>query len=85
MSSVSPVVSRATTWKAWVGFDVNHRFGAILFKVVYGYLVVAHPAVWFESVFLLVVGIVMLSGYAFLGQAFLTCRVTTGVAPGPVK
>jgi hypothetical protein len=71
MSSVSPIITRETTmWKAWVGFNASHSFGAILFGVVYGYLALAHPAFLFESVFLLVVGLVLLSGYAFLGRRY---------------
>jgi hypothetical protein len=71
MSSVSPVISQETTmWKAWVGFNASHGFGAILFGVVYGYLALAHPAFLFESTFLLVVGLVLLSGYAFLGRCY---------------
>jgi hypothetical protein len=25
-------------WKAWVGFNASHSYGAILFGLVYGYL-----------------------------------------------
>jgi len=32
MTSVSPVITRQTTmWKAWVGFNGSHSYGAILF------------------------------------------------------
>ena len=71
MASVSPVITRETTmWKAWVGFNASHSFGAILFGLVYGYLALVHPAFLFGSVFLLVVGLAMLSGYAFLGRRY---------------
>jgi hypothetical protein len=71
MSSVSPVITRGTTmWKAWVGFNASHSFGAILFGVVYGSLALVHPAFLFKSVFLLVVGLVLLSGYALLARRY---------------
>lgn len=71
MSAVSPVITRETTmWKAWVGFNASHSFGAILFGLVYGYLALFHPAFLFESAFLLVVGLVLLGGYTFLGVRY---------------
>jgi hypothetical protein len=71
MRVVSPVITRETTmWKAWVGFNASHSFGAILFGLVYGYLALLHPVFLFESVFLLVVGLVLLGGYTFLGVRY---------------
>jgi hypothetical protein len=71
MSSVSPVITRETTmWKAWIGFNASHSFGAILFGLVYGYLALWRPAFLFESVFLLVVGLALLGGYTFLGVRY---------------
>jgi len=71
MNSVSPVISRQTTmWKAWVGFNASHSFGAILFGLVYGYLALLHPAFLFGSAFLLVIGLVLLGGYLFLGVRY---------------
>jgi uncharacterized membrane protein len=71
MSEVSPVITRETTmWKAWIGFNASHSFGAILFGVVYGYLSLVHRAILFGSAFLLAVGLVLLLGYAFLGKRY---------------
>jgi hypothetical protein len=71
MSAVSPVLTRQTTmWKAWVGFNASHSFGAILFGLVYGYLALLHPAFLFDSAFLLIVGLAVLGGYAFLGARY---------------
>ena len=71
MSSVSLVITRETTmWKAWVGFNASHSFGAILFGLVYGYLALFHPAFLFESGFLLTVGLGLLAGYTFLGARY---------------
>jgi len=57
-------------WKAWVGFNASHSFGAILFGLVYGYLALLHPAFLFGSAFLLVIGLVLLGGYLFLGVRY---------------
>ena len=71
MKAISPVITRQTTmWKAWVGFNASHSYGAILFGLVYGYLSLAEPTVLFESWFLLVVGMAMLGGYVFLGRVY---------------
>jgi hypothetical protein len=48
MKLVSPVITRETTmWKAWVGFNASHSYGAILFGAVYGYLALTSSAVLF--------------------------------------
>jgi len=71
MKEVSPVLTRQTTmWKAWVGFNASHSYGAILFGLVYGYLAVAHGSFLFQSPFLLVVGLCLLAGYVFLGKVY---------------
>ena len=71
MREVSPVITRETTmWKAWVGFNASHSYGAILFGAVYGYLSLAHSAFLFRSTFLLSLGLLLLGGYAFLGKRY---------------
>lgn len=71
MSEVTPVITREMTmWKAWIGFNASHSFGAIQFGIVYGYLALAHPSFLFGSSFLLVFGLVLLLGYAFLGKRY---------------
>jgi hypothetical protein len=71
MQEVSPVITRQTTmWKAWVGFNASHSFGAILFGAVYSYLSLAHGAFLFQSTFLLALGLLMLLGYAFLAKLY---------------
>jgi hypothetical protein len=71
MRDVSPVISGETTmWKAWVGFNASHSFGAILFGAVYGYLSLAHSAFLFRSAFLLWLGLLLLCGYVFLGKRY---------------
>jgi len=69
MKAVSPVISRQTTmWKAWIGFNASHSYGALLFGAVYGYLALVHGAFLFASPFLLVLGALMLAAYAVLGR-----------------
>ena len=71
MKEVSPVLTRETTmWKAWVGFNASHSYGAILFGLVYGYLAVAQRSLLFQSPFLLLVGLLLLAGYAVLGKVY---------------
>jgi len=71
MRQVSPVLTRETTmWKAWVGFNASHSFGAILFGLIYGYLAIAHDQFLFRAPFLLLVGLLLLIGYVFLGRRY---------------
>ena len=71
MQQVSPVLTRETTmWKAWIGFNASHSFGAILFGLVYGYLAMFESALLWRSPFLLGVGLALLTGYAVLGKRY---------------
>jgi hypothetical protein len=71
LKEVSPVISRETTmWRAWIGFNASHSYGAILFGLVYGYLALVHSAFLFASTFLLALGAVLLAGYVVLGKLY---------------
>jgi hypothetical protein len=71
MMAVSPVISRRTTmWKAWVGFNISHSFGAILFGAMYGYLALWHGAFLLHSWFLLAFGLALLLGYAAVAKIY---------------
>ena len=71
LKEASPVLTRQTTmWKAWVGFNASHSFGAILFGAVYGYLAVLHGPFLFQSHFLLGLGLLLLVGYVLLGKLY---------------
>jgi hypothetical protein len=64
-------ITRETTmWKAWIGFNASHSFGALLFGAIYGYLALQHGGFLFQSWFLLAVGLSMLVGYAFLAKRY---------------
>jgi hypothetical protein len=65
------VLTRQTTmWKAWVGFNASHSYGALLFGAVYGYLALVHGDFLFQSRFLLSLGLLALLAYAFLGKRY---------------
>ena len=71
MSQISPVLTRETTmWKVWVGVNVSHSMGAILFGLIYGYLAVVHSELLFKSSFLILVGLAMVSGLVILGKIY---------------
>lgn len=71
MQAASPVLTRQTTiWRAWVGFNASHSFGAMLFGVVFGYFATVLPGVFFQSLFLRIVGLVLLLGYCILGRLY---------------
>jgi hypothetical protein len=71
LKEISPVITRETTmWKAWIGFNASHSYGAILFGLIYGYLAVFHAAFLFRDPFLLIVGLLLLCGYVFLGKRY---------------
>jgi hypothetical protein len=71
MQEVSPVLTRETSmWRAWIGFNASHAFGAILFGLVYGYLALRHADFFFQSWFLLATGLAMLAGYVVLGRLY---------------
>jgi hypothetical protein len=71
MNEVSLVLTRKTTmWKAWVGFNASHGYGAIFFGLVYGYLALAHSELLFQSTYLLLVGLLLFIGYAVLGKVY---------------
>jgi hypothetical protein len=71
MRKTSPMITRQTTmWKAWVGFNASHGMGAMLFGLIYCYLVLMQPALLFQSTFLLAVGFAMLAGYFVLAKRY---------------
>ncbi|MGE0640792.1 MAG: hypothetical protein AB7G12_16425 [Thermoanaerobaculia bacterium] len=71
MKRVSPVITSQTTiWRAWLGFNASHSFGAMLFGLVYGYLAIVHGELLFASTFLLAVGFVLLAGFLVLAKLY---------------
>ena len=80
MQEVSPVISRETTmWKAWIGFNASHSYGATLFGLTYGYLALANPEFLLQSHFLLLLGLALLGGYVFLGKRYWFSTPSRGI------
>lgn len=81
MSQISPVITKETTmWRCWVGFNVSHSMGLILFGLVFGFLAVAHGKLLFQSPFLLVVGLAMLGGLVVLCKIYFFSVPFAGVS-----
>src|SRR5215469_10669009 len=71
MQHVRPRISGGTTmWKAWVGFNISHSMGLILFGLIYGYLTVCQWEVLQRSYFLSGLGLLVLVGYVVLARVF---------------
>lgn len=71
LQEVSPIITRQTSmWKAWVGFNASHSYGAILFGLIYGYLALIQPVVLLSSWFLMPLGLVVLFAYLFLAWRY---------------
>jgi hypothetical protein len=80
MSQISPVITKETTmWRCWVGFNASHSMGLILFGLVFGFLALAHSQLLFQSPFLLVVGLAMLSGFVVLAKVYWFSAPFTGI------
>ncbi len=81
MREVTPRLTRQTTmWRAWIGFNASHSFGAMLFGLTWGYLALAQPAVLFGSPFLLGLGLSLLVGYVVLGWRYWFSIPFRGIA-----
>jgi hypothetical protein len=71
MTTVPLVISPQTTmWRAWVGLNASHGMGLVFFGVLYGYLALRHSTFLLRSWFLLVLGLVLLLGYAALAKLY---------------
>lgn len=68
------ITGETSFWKAWIGFNASHSYGAILFGFVYGYLALFHAGFLFDSTFLLSLGMLYLLGLVFLGRKYWFSR-----------
>ena len=64
------ISSETTMWKTWVGFNVSHSMGLMLFGLIYGYLTVYQWEVLRRSYFLSGLGLLVLVGYVVLARLF---------------
>jgi hypothetical protein len=54
--SVVPVSDATDVLRLWIGFNVSHSLGALVFGLTYGYLALAQEGTFFETPYLTVVG-----------------------------
>jgi hypothetical protein len=74
------ISSETTMWKVWVGFNVSHSMGLILFGLIYGYLTVYRWDVLQKSYFLAGLGLVVLVSYVVLARVFWFSDPLIGVS-----
>lgn len=78
---VSPVISRQTTMaRAAKRFHASHSLDAMLFALVWGYLALAQWVVLQQSLFLLLLGMVVLLAYLALAQLYWFSVPLRGIA-----
>lgn len=71
MDATHPDITTQTTiWRMWIGFNVSHSLGAMLFGAVYSYLAVVHGDLLLQSDFLLLVGFLMVATFCALGKRY---------------
>ena len=64
------ISSETTMWKVWIGFNISHSMGLMLFGLIYGYLTVYRWDVLQKSYFLAGLGLVVLVSYVVLARVF---------------
>ncbi len=81
MKEVAPIISRETTmWKAWIGFNASHSFGAIFFGFLYLYLALQHQLFLLGEPVLLLLGLLLLIGYNVLARVYWFSVPRRGIA-----
>ena len=81
MEHTCPVITKETTvWRATVGFNATHSMGLMLFGAIYAYLALAHPVVFWQSTFLLSLGLIVLIAYAVLAKVYFFSIPFRGIA-----
>ena len=73
------ITSETTTWKAWTGFNATHSIALILFGLNYGYLSLFHATVLYNSMFLELVGLIILISLALLSWNYFFSVPLIGV------
>jgi hypothetical protein len=71
MEASALVLTRQTTmWRAWIGFNASHSYGAILFGLVWGYLAMRQAPFLHTSWFLMGLGFAALLAYLVLARLY---------------
>jgi hypothetical protein len=80
MQAIAPGISASSTmWDFWLGFNVSHSLGVMLFGLVYGYLALNFPALLFASHVLSLLGLLSLMAYAATAWRYWFRAPLTGV------
>ena len=71
MKATSPIITKNTTmWRAWIGFNVSHSLGALLFTGFYLPLSVWHFPLLSQHLWFLVLPLITSSAYLFLAYKY---------------
>ena len=81
MEHTCPAITQETTvWRATVGFNASHSLGLMLFGIIYPYLVLTQPAMFWQSTLLITLGLVVLLAYLTLAKLYWFSGPFRGVA-----
>lgn len=71
-------------WRAWLGFNLSHSLGLVLFGAVYLYIGVVEPNVFASSRLIQAVAVLVSAIYVVLSLKFFFFRPAIGTAIGLV-
>lgn len=74
------VTGETTVARAWVGFNASHSMALILFGLIFGYLVLCHTKIFFDSIYLRAVGFSVLVGFLVLAKLYWFSVPLVGIA-----
>ena len=81
MEHTCPVITKETTvWRATIGFNASHSLGVMLFGIIYAYFALAQPGVFWQSTFLLALGLIVLVAYLTLAKLYWFSVPFRGIA-----
>lgn len=64
------LTTETTVWRAWIGFNASHGICAALFGLVFGYLALVHPDLFFRSLYLQLLGLGVLVAFVVLARLY---------------
>jgi len=67
-------------WRAWLGFNLTHSLGLVVFGAFYIYLTTTHMAIYRESLFLQVVAILVSACYLIVSKFYFFSKPVLGSA-----
>lgn len=75
-----PLSDTTNMWRAWLGFNTSHAFGAVSFGAVYLYLALAAPSTLFDGPYLCLVGLAYLLGMLSASARYWFIQPTIGIS-----